>query len=598
MFVPDTIVRNRYHIFREIARGGMGIIYLARDRQFDDEVALKVSIWTDEKFRHAFEREAKLLAKLRHQGLPQVRGYFEEDNKQCLVMEFIGGENLLKGLENRHNRGLRGLDLEELMNISRQLCEIVGYLHSQGVIHRDIKPENIKQMENGQIVLLDFGLAKNSTTSLHASSMAYASPEQASNTGTDERSDIFSIGATLYHLSTGEIPAASPYRLSRLLSDKTDPLKPAHSVKGDIPFHFSNALTWALQLSAKDRPSTIHYFEQAIKGSLSVPISQSSENEIISAHLPNKSSILEKNEITSPEQYLSAPNLILPENQNLGLSNPHLTFVGKKTPIQNVPSHSGDNFTTGNLSTPHQVTQPNPTNLVLPANQNQFVIPDPAANPQKNKHLIRNLLIGIGSFLLLTLILAGGVTAWRFNLFPLSQKTAPTKTIEVKMISIREKDVPVAPEFNFRSGDKMRFGIVSPEVGFIHIVSLNHTGKLARLFPPGSITPETAKIIPGQENNTTAMQFGEEDIGDKQFVADNVYFIFSTDFDDPLLKETRDLLENADVRGLSVSEPNVKALLEKLEKLVQKADYRSSEIKFNLNDKTIVGMSEIRSAGR
>jgi len=158
MLTPDTILQNRYQIVRAIGQGGMGTVYLAIDRRLGSDVALKETLFKDDRLLSAFEREARLLASLRHPALPRVIDHFSEADGQFLVMEFIPGDDLLDLM----NASGTGFPPDEVLDWADQLLDALDYMHTRQpqIIHRDIKPQNLKLMARSQIVLLDFGLAK------------------------------------------------------------------------------------------------------------------------------------------------------------------------------------------------------------------------------------------------------------------------------------------------------------------------------------------------------------------------------------------------------------------------------------------------------
>ncbi|HLM59426.1 MAG TPA: serine/threonine-protein kinase, partial [Pyrinomonadaceae bacterium] len=160
MIETGTILQNRYRIDKQIGQGGMGNVYVATDERFKSVVAIKETIFEDKNLRKAFEREARLLNSLKHSALPRVSDHFNEEDGQFLVMEYIAGEDLAEMME----RNGEAFPLETVLNWTNQLCDALDYLHAQDIIHRDIKPQNLKLTPAGQIVLLDFGLAKGNAT--------------------------------------------------------------------------------------------------------------------------------------------------------------------------------------------------------------------------------------------------------------------------------------------------------------------------------------------------------------------------------------------------------------------------------------------------
>lgn len=217
----------------------------------------------DDNFRKALEREARLLNSLKHSALPRVSDHFLESDGQFLVMEFVTGDDLISTLESRGEP----FSYETVLDWADQLLDALDYLHGQEhpVIHRDIKPQNLKLTPKGQIILLDFGLAKGNPTdaahhtaakSIFGYSRNYASLEQIQGTGTDPRSDLYSLAATLYHLMTGIAPEDALTRAMAVLSQQADPLLPANEVRREIPAGVAAILKRAMDLNAALRPGS------------------------------------------------------------------------------------------------------------------------------------------------------------------------------------------------------------------------------------------------------------------------------------------------------------------------------------------------------
>jgi len=262
MIAPGTLLQNRYLVERQIGQGGMGAVFVATDQRFGSRVALKETFFTDGNLRRAFEREARLLNRLRHAALPRVSDHFDEDEGQFLVMEYIPGEDLSEMLKRQGGP----FPARDVLAWADQLLDALDYLHTQepSVVHRDIKPQNLKLLprnQTNQIVLLDFGLAKGTplqtrvtaTGSLFGYSFNYAPIEQMQGTGTDPRSDLYSLGATLYHLLTGAPPPDALTRATAVLNGDADPLKSASEMHAQVPVEVAEALSRAMSQSAARR---------------------------------------------------------------------------------------------------------------------------------------------------------------------------------------------------------------------------------------------------------------------------------------------------------------------------------------------------------
>ncbi|MFM9903407.1 MAG: serine/threonine protein kinase [Pyrinomonadaceae bacterium] len=274
MIEAGRFLQQRYRIDKQIGQGGMGAVYVATDERFGSTVAIKETLCMDDNFRKAIEREARLLNSLKHSALPRVSDHFEEDNGQFLVMEYIPGDDMGSMLDPEK----QAFPVERVMKWADQLLDALDYLHNQEmpVIHRDIKPQNLKVTPRGDVILLDFGLAKGNPTdaghntaakSIFGYSRSYASLEQIQGTGTDPRSDLYSLAATLYHLLTNTVPEDALTRAMAVLSQKPDPLIPANVVNPDVPRGVAGVLQKALALNADERPHSAVDMRQMLRES-------------------------------------------------------------------------------------------------------------------------------------------------------------------------------------------------------------------------------------------------------------------------------------------------------------------------------------------
>ena len=249
----------------------MGTVYLAEDKRLGNYVALKQTFFDEDNLRKAFEREARLLANLHHPALPRVSDHFIDSNGQFLVMQYIPGDDLAQMLE---HRGV-AFTLGEVLSWGDQLLDALDYLHTQEppIIHRDIKPQNLKLTKRGQIILLDFGLAK--SLSLNMSRMTsgsifgytanYAPLEQIQAKGTDARSDVYSLGATLYHLMTNEVPLDALTRVVSVADGQPDPIRSACMLNSQIPEAISAVLGKAMELNRDRRYASAEEMRRALR---------------------------------------------------------------------------------------------------------------------------------------------------------------------------------------------------------------------------------------------------------------------------------------------------------------------------------------------
>lgn len=253
----DSTILDRYRIKSVLGKGGFGATYLVEDAKLNGKRrALKEvpELLFD-------EYETELLSRLNHPSIPDIIDRSVVNGMVYLVLEF-GGSRTLGGERKQNGR----IPLAQLLPWMRQLCEVLIYLHSQRppIIHRDLKPDNILLDENGRIMLIDFGIAKESTPSSmtrtlgRAATSGFSPPEQAMGTGTDERSDIYALSATFYALLTGENSPAAHERVAG------KELAPPSQLVPDIPPKLEQLLLRALQLNVNHRPQSMKEFRQAL----------------------------------------------------------------------------------------------------------------------------------------------------------------------------------------------------------------------------------------------------------------------------------------------------------------------------------------------
>lgn len=318
--VPNSILGNRYLIVKLLAEGGMGTVYEAKDNRLGGTVALKKTLFTEDHLQKQFEREARLLANLRHMGLPKVIDQFTDENGQFLVMEFIAGQDLKSLLEERK----QPFPYEEVLLWGDQLLDILQYLHSRQppIFHRDIKPQNLKLNDEGIVILLDFGLAKgtvpdmthlgpsntllgctleyapleqlvriNHFMPLVTSSLDAVQIEQIIGESTDGRADLYSLAVTMYHLITGNISTNAMERFLVTGRGQPDPLPLANKVLPDVPPSVATFLMQAMAIRREKRFSSAIAMRRALQEIISTttPVFHATE-----PHLPSSDEIANK----------------------------------------------------------------------------------------------------------------------------------------------------------------------------------------------------------------------------------------------------------------------------------------------------------------
>ena len=248
---------GKYKIQRLVARGGMGELYLAHDPDLDREVAIKVmseDIMLDEQARARFYREAKAAARLQHRNIVTVFDFAHDGEIPYFVMEFLRGQNLAQRL-----RQGPALTLAKKLDLAIQLCEGLQFAHGEGVIHRDVKPANIWLLEDGGVKLLDFGIAKSSTSTLTlgssvVGSAGYMSPEQIEGQPVDGRSDLFSVGAVLFELVTGRPPFEGDSVTAVMMKIVQDePAPDVRAIAPDTPPMLATVVRRVLEKAPDDR---------------------------------------------------------------------------------------------------------------------------------------------------------------------------------------------------------------------------------------------------------------------------------------------------------------------------------------------------------
>jgi serine/threonine protein kinase len=267
-----TLLNNRYRIVSILGQGGMGAVYRAVDEHLGVSVAVKENLFLTDEYARQFQREASILAGLRQASLPRVRDYYTVPNQgQYLVMDFIEGEDLRSRIER-----LRVLPEKDIILIGVLICDALTYLHTRKppIVHRDIKPGNIKISPEGEAFLVDFGLAKVMTanqatvTGARAMTPGFSPPEQYGTARTDPRTDIYSLGATLYAALTGMIAEDGLARATG-----KEELTPIRELEPKVNRRLAGVVEKALELDPEDRYQTAEDFRTALLDASESPVS-------------------------------------------------------------------------------------------------------------------------------------------------------------------------------------------------------------------------------------------------------------------------------------------------------------------------------------
>ena len=275
---------GNYRIEQKLGEGGMGVVYLAVDKDLERKVALKTLTTggdQDEELVSRFLREAKAASRLQHPSIVTLYHFGVEGDTRYMVMEFIEGQTLRKAI------GGKPMNIAKLLDYAIQIVDGIAVAHDNGVIHRDLKPENIMVTDRGQVKILDFGLAKLKVKQVTADdvtdfrtqfgmvvgTVTTMSPEQAMGKEVDASSDVFSLGVIFYQMATGKLPFEGPTPQATMAMILNQEATPVDHINPDVPPALAQLIEHCLQKSSVFRPSARELLTKlkSIQASISGP---------------------------------------------------------------------------------------------------------------------------------------------------------------------------------------------------------------------------------------------------------------------------------------------------------------------------------------
>jgi serine/threonine-protein kinase len=260
---------GRYTLERELGRGGMAVVYLARDLKHDRPVALKVLLpeLAASLGAERFQREIRLAARLQHPHILAVHDSGEHAGRLWFTMPYVDGESLRDRL-----RREGPLPVDEALGIARDAAQALQYAHQQGVIHRDVKPENLLLTRDGNTLVADFGIARAADSEEQLTrggaslgTPAYMSPEQADGLPADGRTDVYSLAAVLYEMLVGAPPYPGATAMSVIAKWLSEPVPSARDRRPEVPEQVDQAIRRALSRAPDERFGTMAEFVQELK---------------------------------------------------------------------------------------------------------------------------------------------------------------------------------------------------------------------------------------------------------------------------------------------------------------------------------------------
>ena len=257
---------GRYEIERELAQGGMGLIFLARDPYIQRQVVIKVLMYSrtlDDMYREFFQQEAELIAALEHPCIVPIYDFGWHDEQPYIVMRYMAGGSLSDRLQKGE------IKHTEIAHIFKRIAEALDAAHARQIIHRDVKPSNFLLDSTGEIFLSDFGIAKSKAFTDDdgtwlVGTPAFMSPEQVKGDAVDGRSDIYALGIVLYRLLSGQLPFSSDSTTALISAHVDLPIPDIRLMKNNIPAVWQEVVSKAMAKDPNDRYATAGDFARDI----------------------------------------------------------------------------------------------------------------------------------------------------------------------------------------------------------------------------------------------------------------------------------------------------------------------------------------------
>ena len=436
MLIPGSYLINRYEIIMKIGSGGMADVYKAKDHVLNRLVAIKVlkqEYSTDATFVKKFRVEAQSAAGLSHPNIVNVYDVGEDDGVYFIVMELVQGITLKNYIDMKGK-----LDIREALNISVQIASGLSAAHENRIIHRDIKPQNIIMSRDGKVKVTDFGIAKvadsTTVTTTAAGTVHYISPEQARGGYSDERSDIYSLGITMYEMVTGRVPFEGETNVAVALMHIQSEITPPRQLEPSIPVSFEKIILKCTQKKPERRYASARELIADLRKVLTHP---DGEYVVIPGAIPQgRTIVMNNNDIDS----LKAASL----RKNLG-TKPEETYVEEpeeeeeEKPVQK----------------PVQKKRPAKKKDLEEDNddddfdKDEEDDDDEEVNPALSKVM---MALGIGGFIILAVIIffiishAAGFFGGSGSLFGHKNKDTSTESISTESVSDTSSDASTAGE--------------------------------------------------------------------------------------------------------------------------------------------------------